>query len=466
MPAENAQKVLQYVRSKPGRKARAIAKELSLDRKEVNAALHAHSGDLVRQDDEYCWWPASNGELHVELPRACTINRFVGTLTSCGGFQDGNRRIELEVPAKCFMPVSGMALLTAWGLQQRAKGVELDITGDVGTRAYLSRMDVFEVLGVSFTEKFDRLPEAGRFIPVKLIEDYDGCSAAVNAVCDLVIHQFDDARQFLPALEWAVNEITDNILIHSESATPGVVCAQFYPQRKRLEVGICDMGRGLRASLGEAMTLDSDEEAIHQATKRGVTRDSTVGQGNGLAGSLDIAKVNGGAFEICTGAVTCRFTADGLAKVTAHEHMPGTGVALSLKTDRPVDLGETFIGAPNFTFLEGEAIRITEAGGIRVREECAHTGARPPAKYLRRKILSLLPDLEGVLVLDFDGVSSASSSFLDELLGRLAGELGAAGFHELIQVRNMTEHLRAMANVVIEQRMSTDTEEGMSLKVE
>ncbi len=353
------------------------------------------------------------------------------------------------------MPVSGMALLAAWGLQQRAKGVELDISGDVGTRAYLSRMDVLELLGVPFTEKFDRLPEAGRFIPVKLIEDHDGCSVAVNAVCDLMIHQFEDAREFLPALEWAVNEITDNILIHSESATPGVVCAQYYPTRKRLEVGICDMGRGLRASLGEAMNLESDEEAIHQATRRGVTRDSSVGQGNGLAGSLEIAKVNGGAFEICTGAVTCRFTADGLAKVTPHEHLPGTGVALSLKTDRPVDLGETFIGAPNFTFLEGEAIRITEAGGIRVREECAHTGARPPAKYLRRKIMSLVPELEGVLVIDFDGVHSASSSFLDELLGRVAAELGTDRFHKLIQVRNIPEQLRAMANVVIEQRLGS-----------
>ena len=31
-------------------------------------------------------------------------------------------------------------------------------------------------------------------------------------------------------------EITDNILIHAQSGTPGVLCRQYFPERQRLDV--------------------------------------------------------------------------------------------------------------------------------------------------------------------------------------------------------------------------------------
>jgi hypothetical protein len=73
---------------------------------------------------------------------------------------------------------------------------------------------------------------------------------------------------------------------------------------------------------------------------------------------------------------------------------------------------------------------------------------------LRRKILTLLPDVDKQpLLLNFAGVKSASSSFLDELLGRLVLELGAPVFKSKVTVVNMSEHIKQMANVVIKQRL-------------
>ena len=80
----------------------------------------------------------------------------------------------------------------------------------------------------------------------------------VNLICELVIRQFKDRVKFVPAMEWAVNELIDNIVIHAESPVPGVVCAQSYPQLNRLSVAICDMGRGISSSLEATREIESD----------------------------------------------------------------------------------------------------------------------------------------------------------------------------------------------------------------
>jgi hypothetical protein len=51
-------------------------------------------------------------------------------------------------------------------------------------------------------------------------------SAVRAALCDLVVHHFDNAREFLPALEWAAYEIIDNVFNNAESPSPAAVFAQ------------------------------------------------------------------------------------------------------------------------------------------------------------------------------------------------------------------------------------------------
>ena len=64
--------------------------------------------------------------------------------------------------------------------------------------------------------------------------------------------------------------------------------------------------------------------------------------------------------------------------------------------------------------------------------------------------------MTGPVVIDLTGVRSASSSFLDEILGRLAKELGADPFRERIRVVGMNAVLEQMANVVLRQRLEPD----------
>ena len=75
--------------------------------------------------------------------------------------------------------------------------------------------------------------------------------------------------------------------------------------------------------------------------------------------------------------------------------------------------------------------------------------------------MTLIPDLENEpLILNFEGVQSASSSFLDELLARLVVQLGLDEFNRKIQVINMMDRIRKMADVVIKQRLETPEDEA------
>jgi hypothetical protein len=389
----------------------------------------------------------------VQLPSHTGHRSVINALDKHSLFTDHPEKIAVHMPDASFVYPSAIGFLAAWGIYERIRhNTKLVITGDDNSRRYLSRMDLMTALESPFTEDFKRKPAAGRFLPVTLVDDDNSAKYAVDSICDLVLHQFEDPRPFLPALEWAVSEITDNILIHSESKTPGVVCAQYFDTTHRLGVAIVDCGRGLKASLQESMHVCSHGDAISQAVQRGVTRDSDVGMGNGLAGTLEISRVNGGDFKLWSGNVSLHVKGGKDQGFTEHAEVPGTGVYLSLDTRKPVNLSETFIqgrGNGDEDFLTAAV----KSGGLLVAEEVEHTGSRRPATHFRRKVLTLLQESDEPIELDFSGISRASSSFLDELLGRLADELGSNVFTSRVKVVNITPQICAMANVVIKQRL-------------
>jgi len=88
-----------------------------------------------------------------------------------------------------------------------------------------------------------------------------------------------------------------------------------------------------------------------------------------------------------------------------------------------------------------------------VAQECISTGMRGPAQHLRQRVLSELSQGAELLTLDFRSVENATSSFLDELLGRLASELGAEAFRRKVRIVGLNELIERMANVVIHQRL-------------
>ena len=112
----------------------------------------------------------------------------------------------------------------------------------------------------------------------------------------------DLKRSDLAAIEWSLNEITDNVINHSESSTGGYVQLSTLKSRNIVEFVVSDAGIGIPTSLRKPFPeLTSDTNALHQAIREGVTRDKQVGQGNGLFGSVEICWASEGYFELDSG---------------------------------------------------------------------------------------------------------------------------------------------------------------------
>lgn len=108
-----------------------------------------------------------------------------------------------------------------------------------------------------------------------------------NAISSILSAAEGISRSELRALEWSLNEITDNVLNHSESEIGGIVQLSHYRARRRaIEFVVCDMGLGIPATLKSGHPqIRSDTEALDMAIREGVTRSDYEGQGNGLFGS-------------------------------------------------------------------------------------------------------------------------------------------------------------------------------------
>lgn len=370
------------------------------------------------------------------------------------GLEPGGEAIDVRFDQGTFMETGALAQLTSWLLAMQVDGTSVSMSGDDNVIRYLARMDVQRSLGLPSPD-MNRNPAGGRFIPLLLVRDGNDVFKAVSSIADMVLQQFEGVGEFLPAFEWAVNEIVDNVFIHSSSKAPGVVCAQLFPNKRRLDIAICDSGVGIRGSLSKSFELDSDVAAIEKALERGVTRDIDIGQGNGMAGSLEIMRQNGGKLLVWSGDALYRMENGVEIGFETGASLPGTGVLLSFDLSQPVKLIDTWIGTSGWSYIDAEAERVTE-NGIKIADVCSHTGSRPPATRLRRKISTLLPEIDGPIKLDFTGVNVMTSSFLDELLGRLNAELGNQAFNEKVIVAGLSELHQNMANNVIGQRLALE----------
>ena len=100
----------------------------------------------------------------------------------------------------------------------------------------------------------------------------------------------------------------------------------------------------------------------------------------------------------------------------------------------------------------------TESGDavvLKLREESTGFGSRPAGRQLRTKCLNLLtaaPDKP--LVLDWTAVPLVSSSFADELVGKLFASLGPLGFSARVRNVGMEVMVRGLVDKPIMQRVA------------
>jgi hypothetical protein len=111
-------------------------------------------------------------------------------------------------------------------------------------------------------------------LPALQFLDGDAQNNVVNKAMEILMEtiRFQERNQ-LKALEWAINEITDNVLNHSDSPIGGIIQIQSTPTKNSVSFYVVDAGLGIPFTLRRSRTeITSDSQALDLVIREGVAR--------------------------------------------------------------------------------------------------------------------------------------------------------------------------------------------------
>lgn len=266
-------------------------------------------------------------------------------------------------------------------------------------------------------------------------------------------------RSRLTALEWSLNEITDNVLNHSSSQIGGIIQVITYPRRQRIEFHVSDAGDTIPATLRSGRPDIGDNTiALRMAIEEGVTRNVATNRGNGLFGTFKCCEVSGGEFDVVSGNVSLRHRPNDLQ--VKRESIPFSGTyiraSISYGFEKLLERALVFGGKPHnpsFDYIERLYQSESEYITFIVNKELNAFGSRESGKLARTKIENLMNKMTTPIEFDFSGVHIISSSFADEVFGKIFAELGPLAFGRLCQFKNIDQTVRGLIDRAIAQRM-------------
>jgi len=287
----------------------------------------------------------------------------------------------------------------------------------------------------------------------------EGVSKIV-AMYSLALRQGDTLENgVIQSLEWCMNESIDNVLQHSMSKK-GFVMAQLHKQNKTFNFCVFDTGIGIFNSLRDSKHAPPNPlSAIQLAMRERITRDEKIGQGNGLWGLSQIIKETKGRLLISSGGARYEYDRSTEKTILSGDFNLGkdngtTMIDFQIDYSSPIDVAQALNGyVPLDFWLEKHE---NDRGDIilDIAKESNGTGTRKSAEKMRNIVINCLKENYCTVNLDFQNVSMLSSSYADELIGKLIAIFGFSKFMEHIVVSNLNAFNAAIVNRSVGQRMA------------
>lgn len=193
-----------------------------------------------------------------------------------------------------------------------------------------------------------------------------------------------------------------------------------------------------------------------------MTRDKSLGQGNGLFGSYQICSHSRGSFHVESGHAKLSFTdAKGLHITTDPVPYEGTLVVAQINFSVPHLLQEALkIGGRIHSLVDFVEMQYEQDDSknllFLMREGSKIFGSRVAGTPVRNRLANLLRMCAGQRIhVDFTDVPLVSSSFADEVFGKLFVDLGPMTFMQRIEFRNVPLTVRQLIDKAISQRVVT-----------
>ena len=408
-----------------------------------------------------------NGKVNAQAHR-----EFMGMLDYC--IKDGFETIVIDFSGVRNAYPNGMVpIISSLDIQKRVgRKISIILPHDTDARRLFTSTNWAFLLDPDNNK--EELTTHNRHLTSKRFHDASEQQKLVNEFIDIAMMNLRLERSVIGGLEWAINEITDNVLNHSESADGGIAQASTFISGNTVSFAVADSGLGILKTLKKAIpTLNTDINAIGEAVKAGVTRDPELGQGNGLAGALRISTMSGGSFAITSGRGHINYFKGETRRYARKpwEDYQGAVVCADIRIDsRKFSLSEALgfestNSQSNVDYIElnylNEACNKTD---FIVKNESTGFGNRIAGRQLRTKVVNILnAELGCPIFIDWTGIPLISSSFADEFMGKLFLELGAITFSARVRNIGMERLIRDLLDKAISQRLTqaADDSEGL-----
>ena len=351
-------------------------------------------------------------------------------------------------------------------LRETGVHVKVQLPEDYETRRLFRSVNWAHYLSPEQYDKSDSIYD--RHLVTRRFENAEEQQKSVNDFMDVVLRTMKIPKDIISGLEWSINEITDNVLNHSESKHGGIIQASTHYKDNKILFAVADSGIGILKSMQEGYPeLRTELDAIGEAIKAGVTRNPKIGQGNGLAGSLRVATMTGGSFEILSGNGRLIITEDKtIRKPVQRARYSGTLVSgeINIIDDFSISEALSFDNFENYYPLDIIDLKYevpeSDCLLLRMKEESTGFGSRKSGFQIRNKILNLLTAKERLpIIVDWDGVPVVSSSFADELMGKLFIGMGAMTFSAMVKNKNLEGLVKNLLDKAVAQRLTQEMDE-------
>lgn len=346
----------------------------------------------------------------------------------------------------------------------KKEGIQFEVIGQGDIVTAISLLNPINISSQADLKNINPLNKIFRF------SDSDHVFWLVNAFLEELERSDKFGKGVFEGLEWCLNEVMDNVIQHSK-AESGFVMGQIHKSNKHIAFTIFDTGIGIFNSLKDTEHKPRyPVDALTLALQEGVTRDPNIGQGNGMYGLRRIIENNQGQLTLTSNSASLFLKG---SKARTFNRIPTISrergcaiVDFQIDYAKEVSLAE----ALNFNGISYEPINIkiekleNEYGEIlfKLSEQTSGFGTRQAGERIRNKILNIHQQSDRIIIIDFSGIEIISSSFADELLGKLVIEYGFFGFNNLFKLKNMNGLIQNIVQRSISQRMAESIDSSRS----
>lgn len=293
-------------------------------------------------------------------------------------------------------------------------------------------------------------------------EDSSDINVVINKYVDELSQEIVSEKGVLEGLEWSLAEVMDNVLRHSMK-NYGFVMGQIH-SNQRIAVTVFDTGIGIYNSLIKSDFKPANpRDALLSCLKKGVTRDKKNGQGFGLFGLAQIVRENSGHLMISSNTATYLFDSGTESTFINQPALPtinGTIVDFQITYTKEIPLKQAFGGYEPVNLRMEKLENETGSVIFKIKEQASGTSTRQSGTILRNEVINIYKQTQKSIFLDFEGVKIVSSSFADELIGKLVTEFGFITFNNIIKLINLNPTAEMIVQRSVAQRMNETFNKG------